>query len=100
MRQAADSRGKQVVKVESTEDTCGGSGKTITDLFMLALTSREEANRSRKMTTIIFIRDKNSRGQEISWYTNYAQRLKTEYCEPYFTRKKDSYPDKQIWHLE
>ena len=76
----------------SQQKTLASSGKTITDPFMLALASREEANRSGKMTTIIFIRDKNSRGQEISGYIDYAHRLKTEDCEPYFTGKKRLLP--------
>lgn len=41
---------------------------------------------------IIFIRDKNSKGQEISGYIDYALRLKTELFEPYFERKKKLLP--------
>lgn len=37
---------------------------------------------------IIFIRDKNGKGQEISGYIDYALRLKTEPFEQYFERKK------------
>jgi hypothetical protein len=44
------------------------------------------------MTTIIFIRDKNSRGQEISGYIDYAHRLKTEEFEPYFAGRKRLLP--------
>lgn len=42
--------------------------------------------------TLIFIRDKNSRGQEISGYIDYAHRLKTEDFEPYFAGKKRLLP--------
>ena len=42
--------------------------------------------------TLIFIRDKNSRGQEISGYIDYAHRLKTEDFEPYFVGKKRLLP--------
>jgi hypothetical protein len=57
-----------------------------------ALAEREDANRSGKMTTILFIRDRNSKGQEISGYIDYAYRLKTENFEPYFLRKKKLLP--------
>ena len=36
--------------------------------------------------TIIFIRDKNHKGQEVSGYIDFAHRLKTENFEPYFER--------------
>ena len=44
------------------------------------------------LQTIIFIRDKNPRGQEISGYIDYAHRLKTEDFEPYFSGKKRLIP--------
>ena len=46
------------------------------DPFLAAMAQREEPNRDGKMTTIIFIRDKNSKGQEISGYIDLAHRLK------------------------
>jgi hypothetical protein len=52
-----------------------------------ALASREELVRTGKMTTIIFIRDRNNNDQEISGYIDYAQRLRTEEFGPYFDRK-------------
>ncbi|XP_067935540.1 cilia- and flagella-associated protein 299-like [Watersipora subatra] len=67
-------------------------GKDIKDPFLKALANREESNRSGKMTTIVFIRDKNSRGQEISGYIDYAHRLKTEDFEQYFNGKKRLLP--------
>ncbi|CAH8440998.1 unnamed protein product [Dicrocoelium dendriticum] len=57
-----------------------------------ALASREEANRTGKVSTIVFIRDKNTRGQEISGYIDYAHRLKTEDFTPYFAEKKKILP--------
>lgn len=39
------------------------------------------------MTTIIFIRDKNSNDQEVSGYIDYAQRLRTEDFNPYFEKR-------------
>jgi len=76
----------------SQQKTLASSGKNLTDQFLVALAQREEANRSGKMTTIIFIRDKNSRGQEISGYIDYAHRLKTEEFEPYFASRKRLLP--------
>ena len=36
------------------------------------------------MTTIIYIRTANRKGQEVSAYIDYAQRLKTDNFEAYF----------------
>lgn len=58
------------------------------DNFLIELAKREEPNRTGKMTSIIFIRDKNSRGQEISGYIDYAHRLKTDDFSAYFNGKK------------
>ncbi|XP_066567812.1 cilia- and flagella-associated protein 299 [Amia ocellicauda] len=68
------------------------AGKELKDNFLKALAEREEANRSGKMTSVIFIRDKNSHGQEISGYIDYSHRLKTEEFEPYFSGKKRLLP--------
>ncbi|KAJ7382897.1 hypothetical protein OS493_031955 [Desmophyllum pertusum] len=76
----------------SQQKTLASSGKDLKDAFLKALAQREEANRSGKMTSIIFIRDKNGRGQEISGYIDYAHRLKTEDFEPYFTGRKRLLP--------
>uniref|UniRef100_K3WH77 Cilia- and flagella-associated protein 299 n=1 Tax=Globisporangium ultimum (strain ATCC 200006 / CBS 805.95 / DAOM BR144) TaxID=431595 RepID=K3WH77_GLOUD len=62
------------------------AGKDLSQFpFLAALASREDL-------CIIFIRDKNSKGQEISGYIDYALRLKTEQFEPYFERKKKLLP--------
>ncbi|KAM9329826.1 cilia- and flagella-associated protein 299 [Gastrophryne carolinensis] len=68
------------------------AGKQLQDNFLKALALREEANRNGKMTTIIFIRDKNSHGQELSGYIDFAHRLKTEDFEVYFSGKKKLLP--------
>ncbi|KAG6576581.1 Pyruvate kinase [Phytophthora cinnamomi] len=57
-----------------------------TDLFYL-----EDEELARQLC-IIFIRDKNAKGQEISGYIDYALRLKNEPFEPYFERKKKLLP--------
>jgi hypothetical protein len=46
--------------------------------YSQALAQREEAVRNGKLTTIVFIRDRNSKKQEISGYIDFAHRLKTE----------------------
>ncbi|XP_043934642.1 cilia- and flagella-associated protein 299 [Protopterus annectens] len=76
----------------SHQRTLASAGKELTDNFLQALAQREDANRSGKMTSIIFIRDHNSHGQEISGYIDYAHRLKTEDFEPYFSGKKKLLP--------
>lgn len=69
------------------------AGKDLSSFpFLRALADREELIRSGKLTTIIFIRDKNRRNQEVSGYIDYAHRLKTEPFEPYFDRKKKLMP--------
>ncbi|KAK1792398.1 hypothetical protein P4O66_012348 [Electrophorus voltai] len=46
----------------------------------------------RKVVSIIFIRDQNSLGQEISGYIDYSHRLRSEDFEPYFSGKKRFLP--------
>ncbi|KDO20839.1 hypothetical protein SPRG_14070 [Saprolegnia parasitica CBS 223.65] len=69
------------------------AGKDFSQLpFLSALASREEMVRNGKLTSIIFIRDRNPKGQEVSGYIDYALRLKSEPFEPYFERKKRLLP--------
>uniref|UniRef100_A0A3B5RC04 Cilia- and flagella-associated protein 299 n=1 Tax=Xiphophorus maculatus TaxID=8083 RepID=A0A3B5RC04_XIPMA len=72
--------------------TLASAGKELNDNFLKALAEREEANRSGKMTSVIFIRDYNTLGQEVSGYIDYAHRLKTQDFEPYFCGKKRLMP--------
>jgi hypothetical protein len=60
--------------------------------FLQALANREELVRTGKLTTIIFVRDVNSKGQEISGYIDYAHRLRTEDFVPYFEGRKKLLP--------
>ncbi|KAL0592602.1 hypothetical protein ABG067_000166 [Albugo candida] len=69
------------------------AGKSFAQLPVLeALASREELVRSGKLSCVLFIRDRNARGQEISGYIDYAARLKSEPFEPYFEQKKKLLP--------
>lgn len=51
---------------------------------MQALAKREEALRSAKLATIVFIRDRNARDQEVSGYIDMGHRFNTEDMEPIF----------------
>lgn len=42
--------------------------------------------------SIIFIRDRNARGQEVSAYIDFAHRLKVDEFEVYFSGKKKLFP--------
>ena len=60
--------------------------------FLQALANREELVRNGKLTCIIFLRDKNAKGQEVSGYIDLAHRFKTENFEPYFAGQKRLMP--------
>ncbi|XP_035878462.1 cilia- and flagella-associated protein 299 isoform X2 [Phyllostomus discolor] len=70
--------------------TLTSTSKELQDNFLKALAVREEDNRNGK--SVIFIRDRNSHGQQVSAYIDYAHRLKTEDFEPYFNGKKRLVP--------
>ncbi|XP_054543847.1 cilia- and flagella-associated protein 299 [Talpa occidentalis] len=72
--------------------TLTSTGKDLQDNFLKALEVREEDNRNGKLSSVIFIRDRNSHGQEISGYIDYSHRLKTEDFEVYFSSKKRLLP--------
>ncbi|XP_077378745.1 cilia- and flagella-associated protein 299 [Festucalex cinctus] len=72
--------------------TLASSGCDIQDNFLRALAEREEANRTGKMTSLIFIRDVNAAGQEVSGYIDYAHRLQTRDFAPYFSGRKKLVP--------
>ncbi|XP_059682696.1 cilia- and flagella-associated protein 299 [Gavia stellata] len=67
-------------------------GEELKDNFLWALAEREEANRTGKISSIIFIRDRNSRCQEVSAYIDYAHRLTTDDFEVCFSGKKRLFP--------
>ncbi|KAM9295724.1 cilia- and flagella-associated protein 299 [Morus bassanus] len=70
----------------------GSVRKELKDNFLQALAEREEANRTGKISSVIFIRDRNSRCQEVSAYIDYAHRLTTDDFEVYFSGKKRLFP--------
>ncbi len=71
--------------------TC--AGKELKGFPLLeALAEREPKVRSGKLTTIVYIRDKNSKGQEISGYIDFGHRLETDNFGAYFDRKRRLLP--------
>ncbi|XP_048457885.1 cilia- and flagella-associated protein 299 isoform X2 [Rhincodon typus] len=90
MRKAAAEAARLAKK--SQKKILASAGKDLKDNFLIALAEREEANRSGRMASIIFIRDYNSHGQEISGYIDYSHRLKIEQFEGYFSGKKKLLP--------
>ncbi|UJR25438.1 hypothetical protein I4U23_006785 [Adineta vaga] len=65
---------------------------TIVNTLAKELAAREEANRTTRLLTIIFIRDRNHLGQEISAYIDYAHRLKLEDFTSFFIGKNKLLP--------
>ncbi|BFY97507.1 hypothetical protein BsWGS_00546 [Bradybaena similaris] len=68
------------------------AGKTFEESWLRALQMREESNRIRKNASIIYIRDINESGQEVSSYLDYSHRLATEDFRPIFAGKKKLLP--------
>ena len=70
---------------EAAPKPLASMGKNLLDKPLLqALAAREELVRNGKLTCILFIRDFNPKGQEISGYIDLAHRFKTENWESYF----------------
>lgn len=60
--------------------------------FLQAIADREFSNRDGKLTSILYIRDKNTKGQEVSGYIDLAERFATEDFTLYFSGKKRLIP--------
>ena len=82
-RHAAD-RKRHLQKDAATRELAGAGKDFAGKPLLAALAAREELVRNGKLNTIIFIRDVNARGQEVSGYIDYAQRLKTDAWAPIF----------------
>lgn len=90
-REAAENAKK--ARLQNAPKILASAQKDLTDWpFLRHLAAREELVRNGKLSTIVFIRDKNAKGQEISGYIDYGHRLKTESFEPIFERKKRLLP--------
>ncbi|XP_069482261.1 cilia- and flagella-associated protein 299 isoform X2 [Ambystoma mexicanum] len=88
----ASNYGRSGCRCSTNTRILASAGKELKDNFHIALAEREEANRSGKLSSIIFIRDRSARNQELSGYIDYANRLKNEDFEPYFSGKKKLMP--------
>merc|ERR1719198_2297588 len=90
-REAAEQLKK--ARLQNAPKELASAQKDLTDFnFLRHLAAREEMVRNGKLSTIIFIRDKNAKGQEISGYIDYGHRLKSDNFEYYFERKKRLLP--------
>lgn len=90
-RQAAEEAKR--AKLQNAPKVLASAEKDLTDFPLLRhLAAREEVVRNGKLSTIIFIRDRNAKGQEISGYIDYGHRLRMENFVPYFERKKKLLP--------
>ncbi|CEM15823.1 unnamed protein product [Vitrella brassicaformis CCMP3155] len=80
-------------KLQNAPKVLASAGRDLSQYpFLRHLAAREELVRNGRLSTIIFIRDRNQKGQEISGYVDYGFRLKTENFEPYFDRKRRLLP--------
>ena len=69
------------------------AGKDLRNKPLLkALAQREEAVRTGKLATIIYVRDFNAKGHEVAGYIDYAHRLRTTDFEAVFDGKKTIMP--------
>mmetsp|Transcript_15759 Transcript_15759/g.46582 ORF Transcript_15759/g.46582 Transcript_15759/m.46582 type:complete len:239 (-) Transcript_15759:358-1074(-) len=91
-RKAAAEAARQA-RINKKPKRLASQGKNVEDFPLLqALKDREEAVRNGKLTTIIFVRDKNAKGQEVSGYIDFGHRLRSENMEAVFDRKKRLMP--------
>ncbi|KAL0208006.1 hypothetical protein P9112_010593 [Eukaryota sp. TZLM1-RC] len=73
------------------EERLESSGFDLSEFPLLSLLAKyERAVKSGKLSIIIFIRDRNSKGQEISGYIDYADRLRTDNFRSYFDPSSES----------
>ncbi|CAG9312886.1 unnamed protein product [Blepharisma stoltei] len=94
-----DNEAAKKAKQENVPKKLASADKDLTGKpFLQALAKREEQVRNGRLTTIIFIRDlqfKGNKKREISGYIDYNHRLKTENFEEYFNGTKLLLPTPQ-----
>ncbi|KAL0221742.1 hypothetical protein RCL1_001596 [Eukaryota sp. TZLM3-RCL] len=70
---------------KAQEERLESDGFNLTDFPLMNILAKfERLVRSGKLAIIIFIRDRNSKGQEVSGYIDYADRLRTDNFADYF----------------
>jgi len=77
--------------IQTKELTSTGKNFSSSPLLQ-AISDREELIKNMKLTSILFIRDRNSKGQEVSGYIDLAHRFRNEPFEPYFEGRKKMMP--------
>ncbi|KAG8183304.1 hypothetical protein JTE90_026004 [Oedothorax gibbosus] len=82
----------QTKDLKSKELKISSRGVEITDKLLQELAKREEDNLTGCLATIIFLRTENNKGEEVSAYVDFSQRLKTEDWSLYFTGKEKLTP--------
>lgn len=91
-----------VRKNKKRRERMASYGQNLTDFPLLKwLAEREGSVRNGEKSVIIFIRDFDAKGNEVSGYIDYGHRLKNEDFEEYFTRKKRFMPktsDLSYWN--
>lgn len=89
-------------KTKKKRERITSYGQNLTDFpFLKWLADREASVRNGEKSVIIFIRDFDAKGNEVSGYIDYGHRLKNEDFEEYFTRKKRFMPktsDLSYWN--
>ncbi|XP_035216225.1 cilia- and flagella-associated protein 299-like [Stegodyphus dumicola] len=91
VRRKAEKKAEFTKRKEKALKLCS-KDKDISEPLMQALAEREEDNLMGRLLTIIFIRDENEKGDEISSYIDYALKLRTEDWELYFSGEKKIVP--------
>ncbi|GFS63697.1 cilia- and flagella-associated protein 299 [Nephila pilipes] len=82
----------QIVDYRIREPRICGDELTTSCKLMQALAKREKDNLNGVLATIIFIRDVNEKGEEVSSYIDYTHSLKKEDWKVYFTGEKKLAP--------
>ncbi|KAG7465404.1 hypothetical protein JOB18_016093, partial [Solea senegalensis] len=90
--EAAETGKNNTLFYQSRPVTLSCAGKELRDDFLKALAEREEANRSGRVNSVVFIRDQNPLGQEVSGYIDLAHRLRSQDFDFYFSGKKKLMP--------
>jgi Domain of unknown function (DUF4464) len=89
-REQFDEKKSELAGVKKTEELKSGLKYLYTDrdVFLLELARREDANFSGRLVTVLYIRDRNAKGQEVSSYIDYAQRLREDNFENFFAGRQ------------
>ncbi|KAF8069558.1 cfap299 [Scenedesmus sp. PABB004] len=90
----ATAEAARAARLSRAPQRLASAGKDLEGCPLLqALRDREEAVRNGKLATVVFIRDRNARGHEVSGYIDYGHRLAADrHAEAYFSRARRLLP--------